>query len=273
MVFYPVTDRIPRLSINKANYFDLILIVQFIIAVLPEVTGKLTLSKQCGEIVCKAHYYCARIDDSCRPCQETCDRALSNYDQDVCEKDCQDYLHDLFYMRKSLLNQSEYEDEKVRLFYDDIQGELLTLKILIMITIIMSTLVMISLFFLMMYLKRSRNRLGISNPGWCGDKEDITELPVIYSNAKCFTLPRNSTESAPNLSNSVNNNASRVSTPDVVSRSESAIPVSVLSVKNLSYADPPLMKSQKFRREPSESTLPDYLGYDNPALAPSPTHI
>lgn len=95
-------------------------------------------------------------------------------------------------MRKSLLNHSEYEDEKVRLFYDDIQDELFTLKILLMVTIILSTMVMIFLFVLVLYLKRSRNRLGISNPGWCGGKgDDIMELPVIYSNAKVQKFTKN----------------------------------------------------------------------------------
>lgn len=56
---------------------------------LSEASAKLTLSKECGELACKPHYYCSQIDHSCRPCQETCDKALSNYDEDLCEKDCQ----------------------------------------------------------------------------------------------------------------------------------------------------------------------------------------
>lgn len=70
-------------------------------------------------------------------------------------------------------------------------------------------------------------------------------------------------------------NMSRVSTPDVVSRSgsEAAIPVSILAVNKLPFVDPLNIKPQKFRREPSESTLPDYQGYDNPALVPSPTRM
>lgn len=77
---------------TRKGYIDLIFISSTLLLVSlcsSSASAKLTLAKQCGEIVCKVHHYCARIDDSCRPCQETCDKALSNYDQNLCEKDCQ----------------------------------------------------------------------------------------------------------------------------------------------------------------------------------------
>lgn len=88
-------------------------------------------------------------------------------------------------MRKALHNHSEYDDQKMEIYYSDIQEELRMLKVLLMVAIIMSTIVMLAIFGLFIYMKRSRNRLGISNPSWCGGKgDDIMDLPVIYSNSK-----------------------------------------------------------------------------------------
>jgi hypothetical protein len=62
----------------------------FRIGLLPNgVQGKLTISKECGDLICKPHNYCSSVDHFCRPCQVACDPALGNYDKAVCEKDCQ----------------------------------------------------------------------------------------------------------------------------------------------------------------------------------------
>lgn len=60
------------------------------IGTLPKsVHAKLTISKECGDIICQPHNYCSQIDHTCRPCQVACDPTLGNYDKGVCEKDCQ----------------------------------------------------------------------------------------------------------------------------------------------------------------------------------------
>lgn len=66
--------------------FLLLLVIGFSV---DSVQAKLTIAKECGELVCKPHNYCSQVDHSCRPCQVACDPALGNYDKDVCEKFCQ----------------------------------------------------------------------------------------------------------------------------------------------------------------------------------------
>lgn len=88
-------------------------------------------------------------------------------------------------MRKSLKNESDHEDANFLLFYTDILNELETLKILLLLVIFIITVVMIAVVALFIYIKRSRNRLGISSSSWCGGKkDDIMDLPVIFSNSR-----------------------------------------------------------------------------------------
>jgi len=56
--------------------------------------SKLVLeNKTCGELECSNHEYCSKMDHSCRPCQLACDPQLNNYDQNLCEAQCQGKPH------------------------------------------------------------------------------------------------------------------------------------------------------------------------------------
>jgi len=87
---------------------------------------------------------------------------------------------------------------------------------------------------------------------------------------------------ASHKSGSLNNNLSRDSTPDLVSRSVPSLVNSASLTSDLGKGrsgslgsnggdNKSMMMMTKYRREPSESTLPEYA-FDNPGLVPSPTH-
>lgn len=44
---------------------------------------------KCREKVCKFLEYCSSFDFTCQSCQKICDKTSHNYEEAVCEKDCQ----------------------------------------------------------------------------------------------------------------------------------------------------------------------------------------
>lgn len=110
-----------------------------------------------------------------------------------------------------------------------------------------------------------------------------------------LSLPFHDKGPPSHISSSINNNISRGSSPDLVSRTVTSLP----TYNNASFRkksksgsnggsggfimENPAAKGMssmaqkekqgKLRKEPSESTLPDFHAYDNPALVPSPVHI
>lgn len=57
--------------------------------------------KVCGEqLVCMAHEYCSDFHDVCEHCSNLCDFKSHNFNPLKCNMDCQDYLHDVTYVRK-----------------------------------------------------------------------------------------------------------------------------------------------------------------------------
>jgi len=175
-------------------------------SVISPTRAKLTLNKQCGEVVCQEHTFCSPTDHSCRPCDVVCNKSDRNHDQNRCEEDCQDYLHDEMYAKKAVNSAVE-----------SVQNELFILKILVGLTLVISTIVLILLIVIMVKLSRRKR-----------NKKPVPELPaVIY-----------------------NNKYEKTSTPVRRSRSTD--------------------NNNDFRREPSESTLPEY-SYDNPSMMPLPS--
>ncbi|CAH1127788.1 unnamed protein product [Ceutorhynchus assimilis] len=55
---------------------------------------------KCGQITCKQTQYCSSFDNTCQECDLVCNTKSHNYEEAVCEKQCQDYLHDIRYARK-----------------------------------------------------------------------------------------------------------------------------------------------------------------------------
>lgn len=44
---------------------------------------------KCREKQCKISEYCSSFDSTCQPCEIICDAKSHNYEEDICEKDCQ----------------------------------------------------------------------------------------------------------------------------------------------------------------------------------------
>ncbi|XP_066253901.1 uncharacterized protein [Euwallacea similis] len=66
------------------------------------VHGGITVDgSKCGQRVCKLNQYCSDLDRTCQECANVCNKSLiHNYEESICESQCQDYLHDLRYVRK-----------------------------------------------------------------------------------------------------------------------------------------------------------------------------
>ncbi|XP_030753534.1 protein grindelwald [Sitophilus oryzae] len=56
---------------------------------------------KCGQKVCKLSEYCSNFDSTCQQCSSVCDAKGHNYEKQLCESQCQDYLHDLRYVSKT----------------------------------------------------------------------------------------------------------------------------------------------------------------------------
>lgn len=44
---------------------------------------------KCHEKVCKVSEYCSSFDNTCQSCKNICDEKSHNYEDAICEKDCQ----------------------------------------------------------------------------------------------------------------------------------------------------------------------------------------
>lgn len=57
---------------------------------------------KCGQKTCKTNEFCSAVHFTCEDCGDgVCDSTSHNYEEAVCEKQCQNYLHDLRYVTKS----------------------------------------------------------------------------------------------------------------------------------------------------------------------------
>lgn len=56
---------------------------------------------KCGQLVCQLEEYCSEDTNRCAPCNIICNKTSHNYDAGACVKECQGYLLDLRYMRRS----------------------------------------------------------------------------------------------------------------------------------------------------------------------------
>lgn len=44
---------------------------------------------KCGQKLCQRGEYCSSFHQSCDPCSDICDESNHNFDQTICEKQCQ----------------------------------------------------------------------------------------------------------------------------------------------------------------------------------------
>lgn len=70
---------------------------------------------KCGQKVCKTSEYCSEFDNTCQPCSVVCDVKSHNYEKNVCELQCQDYLHDIRYVRQTGSNDNDLRGTVERL--------------------------------------------------------------------------------------------------------------------------------------------------------------
>ncbi|CAH1647724.1 unnamed protein product [Spodoptera littoralis] len=73
-----------------------------LLAVAGAASAQLTLDGiRCGQLVCQLEEYCSPDTNRCAPCSVACNKTSHNYDAGLCIKECQGYLLDLRYMRRS----------------------------------------------------------------------------------------------------------------------------------------------------------------------------
>lgn len=73
-----------------------------LLAVAGITSAQLTLDGiKCGQLTCQLDEYCSPETNHCAPCSVVCNKTHHNYDPGLCIKECQGYLLDLRYMRKS----------------------------------------------------------------------------------------------------------------------------------------------------------------------------
>ncbi|XP_044751585.1 protein grindelwald [Coccinella septempunctata] len=69
---------------------------------------------QCGQRKCDLGDYCSVHDGTCKPCVSICAQDHHNFEEMECNRNCQDYLHNLRYSQKNGTGVSGSEIEKLK---------------------------------------------------------------------------------------------------------------------------------------------------------------
>ncbi|CAH0745989.1 unnamed protein product [Diatraea saccharalis] len=73
-----------------------------LLAVVSVAVAELTFDGvRCGQLTCQLDEYCSPETNRCAACNVVCNRTHHNYDSGLCIKECQGYLLDLRYQRRS----------------------------------------------------------------------------------------------------------------------------------------------------------------------------
>lgn len=67
----------------------IILLHVFCLLNLVECDGITIQGVKCHDKVCKFTEFCSSFDKTCQPCENICDPKSHNYEQEICETDCQ----------------------------------------------------------------------------------------------------------------------------------------------------------------------------------------
>ncbi|CAL8102756.1 unnamed protein product [Orchesella dallaii] len=278
--------------------FVLGLLVQSSVCLLP-------LGNPCGDLECKALEYCRELDHTCQPCKDICDSEHHNYDLKRCESDCQNLIHDERYLRLQNSTLLELQHTELEAKYKDLEKDVLILKILVAVCIAVIAVVVACLTaFLVYFWKLMHPQQGdnLEKKKAAAAANKPAELPIVYNNRYGVTTP--TPETSPSSVTTYNNNSSvSVSPADTnittvtsssthypppqmrasPTKSESSIATpntmstTVSTLKNgQSYGEMignggsrgSISNTNRFRREPSESTLPDNCAYDNLSMSP-----
>ncbi|CAG9558553.1 unnamed protein product [Danaus chrysippus] len=114
---------------------------------------------RCGQLTCTLEEYCSPETNRCAPCSIVCNNTHHNYDSGLCIKECQGYLLDLRYMRRS-----EYADPPSNITSVQRQAQtalivsIVALAVLILILIIVCR-GKVSWQYIMKKLQPSKNRV------------------------------------------------------------------------------------------------------------------
>ncbi|KAG7313426.1 hypothetical protein JYU34_000551 [Plutella xylostella] len=69
-----------------------------LLALAASASAQLTLTGvKCGQLKCAADDYCSPDTDRCAPCSDVCMKTGHNFDEGLCVKECQGYIHNMQY--------------------------------------------------------------------------------------------------------------------------------------------------------------------------------
>ncbi|PNF32590.1 hypothetical protein B7P43_G00338 [Cryptotermes secundus] len=187
----------------------------------------------CGQRKCEPKEYCRENDKICQPCRDVCERTSNNYQQTTCNSQCQDYIHDKWYVMR--------QEEAAG---DDVRSEVARLTVLVILTLVISMLVLLvligtlTLFFCDRKRKNKQSPVYIQSNGTNNGKVSYKTEPLKLDMPATVPPPSTTTATAP---------AAAPVTPATTSTPLSTRP-----------------------RYPKEDPTLEYGAYDNPALTPSP---
>lgn len=112
---------------------------------------------QCGSLTCKEHQYCSQYDNQCKPCEDICDKNKHNTDSQICERDCQDYLHDARYVKTGGISGDVSSNSQV-----DIQ-KVYNLAVTALVLSCFLSILVIALIIFKLFGTEKNNKLNIEN--------------------------------------------------------------------------------------------------------------
>ncbi|KAJ8975847.1 hypothetical protein NQ317_007452 [Molorchus minor] len=203
-------------------------------ALLSSVLCELTIEGvKCGQRTCKLTEYCSEFDRTCQSCSGICNATVHNYDKILCEKDCQDYLHDLRYARADGSNGGDS---------GDLRNTVRQLSYMVTVTLTLVCLMLIVL----------AGVLGFQLYRW-KIKKNITLL-TIKNKFLGKKAPESSTPAKTQTTQDADNKKDlRLEMPSTISNSDHS----------------PVTVTTSISRRPAEDSTLDYA-YDNPAMSASP---
>jgi len=144
----------------------------------------------CGQRKCRPKEYCRDNDNICQPCSEVCETNSNNYQQKTCDTQCQDYMHEKWFVPRKEVTATE-----------DIRSVLTRLTVLVIVTLVVSVIVLLLLIVVVAVLiwhRRKQNKKSPiylesngNNNGNVNYKSEPLKLDVTA------TVPPSSTTTAP----------------------------------------------------------------------------
>ncbi|XP_045472113.1 protein grindelwald [Harmonia axyridis] len=185
---------------------------------------------QCRQIKCALGDFCSEHDGICKPCASICTQDHHNFEESVCNRNCQDYLHNLRYSQKNGSGINTNDMEKLK---GDVQ------RLSRMVT---TTLVLVLFMLLVLVIV-----LGFQLYRW-KVKKNIT-----LKNLKSKLFKKRDVEA-------------QVEDPSKNKKPDLRLDITNMS----SVSDPsPVTMTTVSTRRPAEDSALDYA-YDNHAMATSP---